>query len=63
MGHYVLHTGRTEEATLTRGDDQDVISYRRLVEPVTVACCPACFASPAMRRLWASFGGPDGPAS
>jgi len=56
VGHYVLHTGKTVEATLRRREDEAPIVYRRLVEPVEVVACPACFAAPATRRLWAAFG-------
>ncbi len=55
VGHYVLHTGRTEEATLTR-DDETVVTYRRLVSPVEVIACPACFGTAEVQRRWATFG-------
>jgi hypothetical protein len=56
VGHYKLHTGRTVEATLRRGDCEAPLAYRRVLEPVEVVSCPACFATPAMRRRWATFG-------
>lgn len=56
VGYYVLHTGDTAEATVRRGDDEAPLVYRRLVEPVAVVSCPACFATPGTRRLWRSFG-------
>jgi hypothetical protein len=59
IGHYALHTGRTEEATLTRRDDEGVIVYRRLVAPALVVSCPDCFPSPEVQRLWAAFGQAD----
>ena len=56
VGYYALHGGRTVEATLMRRDDEAPLVYRRLVEPVNVVACPACFADPAVRRVWDSFG-------
>ena len=56
VGHYVLHTGATEEATLRRRDDEAPIVYRRLVDAVEFVSCPSCFGSPEVRRLWLSFG-------
>jgi hypothetical protein len=56
VGHYVLHTGSTEEATVRRRDDETPIVYRRLVDPVEIVSCPACYVSPEMRRLWLRFG-------
>ncbi len=56
VGHYVLHTGPTEEATVRRRDDEAPITYRRLVEPVEIVSCPACFARPDVRGLWLRFG-------
>jgi len=61
IGHYVLHTGRTAEATVRRRDDEAPITYLRLVEVVEVICCPACFRHPDMRRLWTSFGEGEQP--
>jgi hypothetical protein len=56
VGYYVLHGGRTIEATLAGRDDEAPLVYRRLVEPVEVVSCPACYAAPRMRRLWETFG-------
>ncbi|HJQ84738.1 MAG TPA: hypothetical protein VKA21_11705 [Candidatus Binatia bacterium] len=56
VGHYVLHTGTTEDATVRRRDDEAPITYRRLVEPVEVVTCPTCFARPDVRLLWSRFG-------
>jgi hypothetical protein len=55
VGHYVLHTGRTETGTLRR-DDESVMTYRRLVCAVEVVACAACYATPAVRQEWATFG-------
>jgi hypothetical protein len=55
VGHYRLHTGPTEEVTIRQPDDT-LLPYRRLVRPVEVVSCPRCFAEPAVRRLWDSFG-------
>jgi hypothetical protein len=62
VGHYLLHTGRTVEATVRRRDDEAPLVYRRLVEPTAVVSCPACFATPAVRRLWLAFGDEEPPA-
>jgi len=60
VGYYVLHTGRTEEATVRRRDDEAPMPYRRLVEGVeVVVSCPRCFALPEVRRLWDAFGDPE----
>jgi hypothetical protein len=56
VGYYLLRTGRTEEATFRRRDDEAPIPYRRLVTPELRVSCPACFGRPEVRRLWASFG-------
>lgn len=55
VGGYVLHTGRTVEATIA-GRDDEVIAYRRLVEAFEVVACPACLSDPGVRRLWERFG-------
>ncbi len=59
VGHYVLHGGPTEEATVRRRDDEAALTYRRLVEPVLVIACPACFREPAVQRRWVTFGEED----
>ncbi len=59
VGHYVLHTGPTEEATLRRREDEPAVPYRRLLEAVEIVCCPRCLALPEMRRLWDGFGEPE----
>ena len=56
VGYYVLHTGRTGEASVRRRDDEAPVTYRRLLETFEVVCCPVCFAHPEMRRLWSAFG-------
>jgi hypothetical protein len=56
VGYYVLHTGRTVEAVARRADDEAVLFYRRLVEPLEVVTCPACFVTPAVQGLWQRFG-------
>ena len=56
VGYYLLHTGRTEEATFRQRDDEAPRTYRRLLEPVDVIACPGCAVRPEMRRLWLAFG-------
>jgi hypothetical protein len=56
VGHYVLHTGPTGEASVRRRDDEAPITYRRLLEAIEVVSCPDCFRRPEVRRLWLSFG-------
>jgi hypothetical protein len=63
VGHYVLHTGPTGEATVRRGDEEAPLVYRRLLEVVEVVSCPACFVAPDVRRLWQSFGDAGMPAA
>lgn len=63
VGYFMLHTGRTEDATLRRRADEAPLVYRRLIEPTELLCCPACFATPAMRRLWEAFGDEEPPAA
>ncbi len=63
VGSYTMHTGRTVEATLRRGDDETPLVYRRLVAPVVVVSCAACFATPEVRALWARFGDEEPPAA
>jgi hypothetical protein len=62
IGGYALHTGRTVDATIRRREDEAPLTYRRLVEPLELVACPACFARPDVRRLWLAFGG-DAPGS
>jgi hypothetical protein len=63
VGHYVLHTGRTGEATFRRRDDEAPIAYRRLLDSVLVVSCPACFGRTDVRRLWQSFGDEESTAA
>ncbi len=56
VGYYLLHGGRTEDATFRRREDDAPIPYRRLVAPELRISCPGCFARPEIRRLWARFG-------
>lgn len=63
MGYYRLHGGRTVETTLRRRDDEAPLTYRRLVEPTETVCCPACFATPDVRRLWDAYGDEEAPAT
>ena len=56
VGYYLLRTGRTEEASVRRRDDEAPITYRRVLEPVDVVSCPRCFDEPEVRRLWLRFG-------
>lgn len=63
VGHYILHTGRTEEATLRRGADDAPLVYRRLVDPTEVVVCRACFARTEVRQLWEAFGDAGPPAA
>ena len=63
VGHYVLHTGRTGEASVRRGDDEAPLTYRRLLETVEVVSCPACFDRPDVRRLWLAFGDEESTAA
>ena len=56
VGHYVMHTGRTAEATFRRREDEAPLVYRRLVEPVEVVSCPTCFLLPDVQHLWRTFG-------
>ena len=63
VGYYLLHTGPTEDATIRHGTDETPVTYRRLVRPVQVIRCPACFRDPATRRLWETFGDEEGPAA
>jgi hypothetical protein len=63
VGHYVLHTGPTGEATVRRRDDEAPLTYRRLLGTVEVVSCAACFARPEVRRLWLSFGDEESSAA
>ena len=63
VGHYVLHTGRTGEATFRRRDDEAPITYRRVLEAVELVSCPACFTRPDVRRLWLNFGDEESSAA
>jgi len=63
VGHYVLHTGRTGEATLRRRDDEAAVTYRRLLDATLVVSCSACFVCPEIRRLWLSFGDQESSAA
>jgi hypothetical protein len=63
VGCYVLHSGRTEEATVRRRDDEAPISYRRLLEPVEIVSCPTCYGRPEVRRLWLAFGDQESSAA
>jgi hypothetical protein len=61
VGYYAMHTGRTVEATVRRREDEAPLVYRRLVEPVEVVSCPACFVLPEVQRRWAAFGDEEPP--
>ena len=63
VGYYLLHTGPTEDATVRRRDDEAATSYRRLLQAEEVVSCPRCFALPEVRRLWSTFGDPEGAGS
>ena len=63
VGHYVLHTGRTGEASVRRRDDEAPVTYRRLLETVQVVSCPACFDCADVRRLWLAFGDEESTAA
>jgi len=63
VGHYLLHAGPTEDATIRHGIDETPITYRRLIHAVEVVSCPACFLDPATRRLWLAFGDADESAA
>jgi len=63
VGHYVLHTGPTGEASLRRREDEAPMTYRRLLETVEVVSCPACFVRPEVRRLWLHFGDEESSAA
>jgi hypothetical protein len=63
VGHYVLHTGPTGEASVRRREDEAPITYRRLLETVEVVSCPACFVRPEIRRLWLNFGDEESSAA
>ncbi len=63
VGHYVLHTGRTSEATVRRRDDEAPVTYRRLLDPLEVVSCPTCFARPDVQRLWLAFGDEESSAA
>jgi len=56
VGYYLLHTGKTVDATFVGRDGETPVAYRRLLEGVDVVSCPRCFAEPAVRRQWAAFG-------
>lgn len=63
VGHYILHTGRTEEATQRRGADDAPFVYRRLVEPMEIVACRICFARADVRQLWEAFGDAGQPVA
>ena len=63
VGHYLMHTGRTGEATLRRRDDESPVTYRRLLEAIEVVSCVACFVQPEIRRLWLAFGDEESSAA
>ncbi len=55
VGYYLLHTGRTEEATVRRGEDE-TRTYRRVVVAFDVVACPGCLATPELQQRWRAFG-------
>jgi len=64
VGHYVLHTGRTGEATVRRRDDEAPVTYRRLLDPLEVVSCPTCQGTEVEKQLSTfAFTGTDGGGS
>jgi len=63
VGHYVLHTGRTGEATVRRRDDEAPVTYRRLLDTLEMVSCPTCFTRPEVQRLWLAFGDEESSAA
>jgi hypothetical protein len=59
VGGFALHTGETEEAVFRRQDaDEGALVYRRLVRPVLLYTCRACYADARRRRLHESWDFP-----
>ena len=52
---YVLHTGPTESAVVRRADSDEVFVYQRLLHPITLVVCAACYADPARRAIHLSW--------
>lgn len=63
VGHFVLHTGRTVETTVRRGDDEAPLTYRRLIEPQVMVSCAGCYSRADVQRLWQAFGEEGPPRS
>ena len=63
VGHYLLFTGRTEEASRRRHEDEAPIPYLRLLDATVMTVCPTCFARPDVRRFWFAFGAAESSAA
>lgn len=52
VGGYLLHTGETDTVVVRRPDSDAVaLVYQRMLRPVVLATCAACYADAARRRL------------
>ena len=50
VDYYSMHTGEVEEATLSKHDGDEVITYLKLIRPVEVVSCADCYRQPAVRK-------------
>jgi hypothetical protein len=63
VGHYLLFTGRTEDALRRRHEDEAPEHYLRLLDVTVMIACPACFMRPDVRHVWFSFGAAESSAA
>lgn len=63
VGHYRLFTGRTEEASRRRREDEDPVTYLRMLDATVMTACPPCFARPDVHRFWLAFGAAESSAA
>ncbi len=56
VGYYLMRTGTTAEVSL-RGDDEEdeVVTFLRLVSLEEVVSCADCYAKPAVKRDFAHW--------
>jgi hypothetical protein len=60
VGHYRLHGGPTETATVAL-DDGATLVYRRLLRPVVTVACLRCWPLAEIQDLWETWGEHSAP--
>jgi len=57
VGYYLMRTGRTAEVSLRGNDEEDeAVTFLKLVSLEEVVSCADCYAKPAVRRDFERWG-------